>query len=105
MGPRRHRIVEEDLDRVLAAPLPWGELDGATVLVTGAGGFLPAALVDALLRLGELGRAKVRTFSSGGKWWSNQRARATSQGTGDWPKAWISSTSPAGRSPRPHEQL
>lgn len=59
MGARRHRIVEEDVDRVLAAPLPWSQLDGATVLVTGAGGFLPAFLVDVLLRRGELGPGRT----------------------------------------------
>src|SRR5439155_13494877 len=56
-GPRqpavRHPIVEEDLDEVAAAPLPWDALAGARVLVTGASGFLASFFVDALLRANE----------------------------------------------------
>lgn len=37
--------------RVIASSLPWGELEGRTVLVTGANGFLPAAMVEVLLTL------------------------------------------------------
>ena len=54
-----HPVVREDLARVAAAPLPWGRFDGATLLVTGAAGFLPAYLVESALHLNELGR-KVR---------------------------------------------
>ena len=35
-----NRIVEEDISRILAAPLPWDRLRGKTVLVTGAGGMI-----------------------------------------------------------------
>ncbi len=45
----RHHIVREDLDRINSADLPWDQLSGTTVLVTGANGFLPAYLVEALL--------------------------------------------------------
>ena len=44
-------IVEEDLASVAAAELPWQDLAGATVLVTGAAGFLPAYMVETLLYL------------------------------------------------------
>ncbi len=49
----RHRIVEEDLDRILAARVDWSAFDDATVLVTGANGFLPAYVVETLLRRNE----------------------------------------------------
>lgn len=49
----RHPVVEQDLERILAADLPWNDLDGKVVLVTGAGGFLAAYLVEALLRRNE----------------------------------------------------
>lgn len=49
----RHSIVEEDLERILAADLPWNDLDGKVVLVTGAGGFLAAYMVETLLRRNE----------------------------------------------------
>lgn len=53
MPRSRHPIVEADLDGILAAPLPWARLHGKTVLVTGAAGFLPAYMVETLLRLNE----------------------------------------------------
>jgi len=45
----RHPIVTEDLEAVLSAPLPWDDLAGRTVLITGAAGFLPAYMVETLL--------------------------------------------------------
>src|ERR1700733_1140064 len=33
-------IVEEDIERILAAPLPWERLKGKVVLVAGAGGMI-----------------------------------------------------------------
>jgi len=41
----REEVLEQDADEVLAEPLDWGRLDGATVLVTGAAGMLPSALL------------------------------------------------------------
>jgi UDP-glucuronate decarboxylase len=53
----RHPIVEEDMETILSADLPWEQLDGKAVLVTGANGFLPAYLVETLLYRNErLGR-------------------------------------------------
>lgn len=53
-GPVRHRIIEEDLDLIAATNLPWHLLERKTVLVSGANGFLPAYMVESLLRLNEL---------------------------------------------------
>lgn len=49
---KANSIYEEDARSVLSRELPWEELSGATVLVTGAGGLLAAALVDVLLWAG-----------------------------------------------------
>jgi nucleoside-diphosphate-sugar epimerase len=54
-------IVADDLKRIVDAPLPFDELDGATVLVTGANGFLPAYLVETLLFRNDQGRGKPTT--------------------------------------------
>jgi len=51
--PLMNRIIEEDLQAIVAAPLPWSKLAGKTVLISGAGGFLPAYLVRTLLALRE----------------------------------------------------
>jgi nucleoside-diphosphate-sugar epimerase len=47
-------VIEEDLDRIVAANLPWDSLSGSTVVVTGANGFLPAYMVETMLRLGDI---------------------------------------------------
>ena len=50
---KRHRIIEEDLHRIVSAKLPWSNLDGTTVLITGAYGFIAAYIVETLLFLNE----------------------------------------------------
>ena len=50
----RHEVVEQDLRRIVSAPLPWGDLRGKTVLITGAAGFLPAYMAETLLFLNEI---------------------------------------------------
>jgi len=53
MSINRHRIVEEDLIQIVSADLPWSDLDGATVLITGAYGFIAAYITETLLFLNE----------------------------------------------------
>jgi len=50
---RAHPIIQADLDRILAADLPWDRFAGKRVLVAGAAGFLAAYLVETLLRANE----------------------------------------------------
>jgi hypothetical protein len=45
----RNRIVDDDLEQIISHDLPWGEFADRTVLVSGANGFLPAYMVEALL--------------------------------------------------------
>ncbi len=54
----RHPVVEEDLQTILKAPLPWDALYGQTVLVTGANGILASYVVETLLFLNESTRGK-----------------------------------------------
>jgi UDP-glucuronate decarboxylase len=44
-----HPTIRDDIERVHSSSIPWGLLDGKTVLVLGATGMLPAAMVDALM--------------------------------------------------------
>ncbi len=49
----RHAVIEEDLQQICRADLSWSAFRGKTVLISGAGGFLPAYLVETLLYLNE----------------------------------------------------
>jgi UDP-glucuronate decarboxylase len=46
-------VVDRDLSEILRAPLPWEQLAGKTVLVSGAAGMIPAYAVYMLLALNE----------------------------------------------------
>lgn len=48
-----NRIIEEDMQRILAENIPWDLLYGKTVLVTGAAGMLPSYMVYLLSYLNE----------------------------------------------------
>jgi UDP-glucuronate decarboxylase len=50
-----NRIISEDIERILAADLPWECFKGVNVLVTGASGFLPAYIVECLAELNNRG--------------------------------------------------
>ncbi len=50
---QRHPIVEQDMSLIASQPLPWSELAGKVILITGASGFLPAYMVEVLLWLNE----------------------------------------------------
>jgi nucleoside-diphosphate-sugar epimerase len=55
--PARHRIIEEDLALIAAADLPWHLFEKKTVLISGANGFLPAYMVESLLRRNEVDKS------------------------------------------------
>jgi UDP-glucuronate decarboxylase len=50
----RPQIMTEDLDTIIGADLPWSQFDGATVMVSGASGFIGSHLVEALLHRNEI---------------------------------------------------
>jgi len=52
-GKKRNSIIEQDLEFIINHPLNWATLEGKTVLITGANGFLPAYMVETLLFLNE----------------------------------------------------
>jgi UDP-glucuronate decarboxylase len=55
----RNHVVAEDIACILSQPLPWAELNGSTVLISGAAGFLPAYMVETLAGLNARG-ASIR---------------------------------------------
>jgi len=58
----RHPVIEEDLKNIITAQLPWHELSGKTILVSGANGMLPAYMVETLLFLNETTFEKKATI-------------------------------------------
>jgi len=50
---KRNRIIQEDLEFITDCLLPWENLEGKTILISGAGGFLPAYMVETLMFLNE----------------------------------------------------
>jgi UDP-glucuronate decarboxylase len=63
MTTLRHPIVEEDLRKIVAAPLPWQKFFGKSVLLTGANGFVPAYMLETLLFLNETSSANIRVIA------------------------------------------
>lgn len=49
----RNQIIGEDLQYIISSDLPWGDIEGKIVLISGANGFLPAYMVETLLYLNE----------------------------------------------------
>src|SRR5450756_195482 len=49
----RNPVIEEDLQGIVNADLPWADFEDKTVLISGANGLLPAYMVETLLYLNE----------------------------------------------------
>ena len=56
----RNKIIESDLAYISKANLPWEILSNATILISGAAGFLPAYLVETLLYLNETSKFNIK---------------------------------------------
>ncbi len=59
MNSKIHPIVEEDLKTIVSCPLPWEQMFGKTVLISGANGFVPAYMLETLLYLNETADAGI----------------------------------------------
>jgi UDP-glucuronate decarboxylase len=53
----KNAIIAEDIERILAHPIPWTKLHGTTVVISGASGFLPAYMVETMGALNTNGAA------------------------------------------------
>lgn len=49
-----NKILERDIEEILSAPLDYLSLQGKTVMVTGANGFIPTYIVETLLTIGDV---------------------------------------------------
>ncbi|MSR76800.1 MAG: NAD-dependent epimerase/dehydratase family protein [Candidatus Omnitrophica bacterium] len=60
----RNQIICEDLEFIAKAPIPWKDLEGKNILITGATGFLPAYMIELLLFLNDnFFQKKVQIFA------------------------------------------
>jgi len=68
-----NQVIRQDLDLIVASDLPWDDLKGKSILVTGAGGFIGSYLVKTLLHSSRkkdigltvyaLGRSSLKSYS------------------------------------------
>ena len=61
----RHPIIEEDLAFIIDQPVPWEDLRGRRVLISGAYGFVVAYLVETLLYLNERRNLGLQVYALG----------------------------------------
>jgi UDP-glucuronate decarboxylase len=57
-----HSVISEDMQSIIGEDLPWNNLKGKTVLITGANGFLPAYMVETLLFLNSTRQLNCRVI-------------------------------------------
>jgi len=48
-----HPIVKGDLEYITSTGIPWGDLEGKNILISGANGFLPAYMIETILFLND----------------------------------------------------
>lgn len=58
----RNSVIESDMKYIAEADLPWHSFTNKTVLVSGASGFLPAYMIEALLYLNETRNLNLRVI-------------------------------------------
>jgi thioester reductase-like protein len=59
----RNHIIEQDLDFIVSANLPWEDLSHKTVLISGAAGFLPSYMVETLAFLNQTKHLNIRIIA------------------------------------------
>jgi nucleoside-diphosphate-sugar epimerase len=78
-----NRIIQDDLQSIVSAPLPWEDFAGASVLVTGGAGFLPAYMVETLLYLNREVLSKPCVITAFVRNWKRAEARFAGPSRGD----------------------
>lgn len=57
------KTIQEDLDRIINHKLDWNVFANSTVLISGAAGFLPAYMVETLLRLNDIYNSHIKVIA------------------------------------------
>lgn len=60
MSLYRNKIIQEDIDEIIASVSCWEQLKNKTVLLTGATGMLPSYMAFTILRLNELRNYNIK---------------------------------------------
>jgi nucleoside-diphosphate-sugar epimerase len=58
-----NKIIREDIEFIVSHNLPWDRFNNATVLISGANGFLPAYMVETLLYLNDKYDKKIKVIA------------------------------------------
>lgn len=58
-----NKTIIEDIDFIAGQPLPWHKLEGATVLIAGATGYLPVYMVETLLYLNDRHKKNIKVIA------------------------------------------
>ena len=58
-----NHIIDEDVQRIISEALPWDDLQGAGVLVTGASGMIPSYVVYTLLGLNDAKNLGIHVYA------------------------------------------
>jgi len=58
-----HNIISQDCERIVNAKLPWDKLNGKTILISGANGYVPAYFVYSLLTRNDLFDSKIKVIA------------------------------------------
>ena len=58
-----YSIVDEDSRKMASAPLPWNKLEGKTVLISGANGYVPAYFVHAFMARNRLFHSRINVVA------------------------------------------
>src|SRR3984957_10447713 len=59
----RHPIIEEDLRKIVSRRLPWEQLFGKRILISGANGLVPSYMVETLTYLNETASAGIHVIA------------------------------------------
>lgn len=58
-----HKIIDDDIKKIISSPIPFERFYGKTVLISGANGYVPAYFVHTFLALNDEKEAGIRVFA------------------------------------------
>lgn len=60
-----HKLYEEDMESINNLDIPWNQLEGSSILITGGTGLIGSSLVDALIYRNEMKQANIKIWLLG----------------------------------------